>query len=198
MGGNPYYECIPAIAEECEKDGDCPGSLACINRKCIDPCTLPGICSGDQRCSVTPTLPLRTIVCTCPEDTITTSGGNCVPIGKYYVHLNHFWIWKYYYWHYNYMEPPQKFVIKQFSYGNWIWDHFWLYKTDCNFFVSEETIKHLIGLIYSIHVCDAHISLWSYQTNFRLAINSIIIKHLLKLTNLVFHSVLFIVWYLSK
>lgn len=53
--GNP-----PTCRPECIQSADCSPSLACINRKCQDPC--PGSCASNAACSVKNHNP----ICTCP------------------------------------------------------------------------------------------------------------------------------------
>ena len=86
--GNPYLECKgrePVEAPECEQDADCPSQHACINQKCQNPCKIAQLCSADQKCKVQDTLPLRTVMCECPPDTITDSNGVCRTICKFYI-----------------------------------------------------------------------------------------------------------------
>lgn len=66
---------------ECVNDIDCPSKLACISGTCQNPCAEQrNICSRDQTCTVLDTIPLRTMVCKCPPDTVSDSNGNCRPI----------------------------------------------------------------------------------------------------------------------
>lgn len=67
----------PSPQPECRSDADCPSLLACINARCINPCSQGHICTPDQQCRVLDTLPLRTIMCQCPADTITDTSGRC-------------------------------------------------------------------------------------------------------------------------
>jgi hypothetical protein len=53
--GNPYEGCRP----ECILNSDCPSNLACISKKCKDPC--PGTCGLNALCQVVNHLPS----CTC-------------------------------------------------------------------------------------------------------------------------------------
>lgn len=70
------------VKPECRQDSECPSELACINVRCQDPCALNNMCGIDQQCRVLDTLPLRTMVCQCPPDTVTDSNGNCKRISK--------------------------------------------------------------------------------------------------------------------
>lgn len=85
--GNPYEVCqLPKQSPEdvpkpeCTQDADCPSQLACISQRCANPCATPNICTPQQTCTVLDTVPLRTMICKCPTDTITDTSGNCVPI----------------------------------------------------------------------------------------------------------------------
>lgn len=82
--GNPYVECSskkgpPIPQPACRMDSDCPSKMACINQICANPCS-QNICSSSQECFVVDTLPLRTVMCQCPTDTVTDSFGNCKKI----------------------------------------------------------------------------------------------------------------------
>lgn len=80
--GNPFIECsrdqLPS--PECQTDGDCASQLACINSHCSNPCAIANICAPNQQCRVIDSLPLRTIMCQCPPDTIVDSSGRCIAI----------------------------------------------------------------------------------------------------------------------
>lgn len=83
--GNPYVDCHqrePTAEPECRVDADCAGHLACFSGHCENPCAQPGVCTPDQSCSVLDTLPLRTVMCKCPVDTVTDAAGRCVPIAR--------------------------------------------------------------------------------------------------------------------
>lgn len=73
---------IPGPQPECRQDPECPSQLACISSHCQNPCTVANICSPDQQCRVLDTLPLRTVICQCPPDTIADSNGHCKQIGE--------------------------------------------------------------------------------------------------------------------
>lgn len=80
--GNPYTHCAPIPVPgppepKCRTDAECPSLLACIDARCQNPCTHTDICTPDQQCKVLNTLPLRTIICQCPPDTIVDSNGRC-------------------------------------------------------------------------------------------------------------------------
>lgn len=72
---------MPLPSAECSSDGECSPKLACINKLCQDPCQASAMCSSDQECHVQDTLPLRTIICQCPPDTVADSKGRCKQIG---------------------------------------------------------------------------------------------------------------------
>lgn len=81
--GNPYVQCDLPKQEpkpECTQDSECASKLACINQRCADPCATPHVCSPQQTCTVLDTLPLRTMICKCPSDTVSDNSGNCVPL----------------------------------------------------------------------------------------------------------------------
>lgn len=80
--GNPFVECIGAKQPEpeCRSDSDCSSQLACINQLCKNPCSNADVCTPGQECRILDTLPLRTIMCTCPPDTIADSAGRCKAI----------------------------------------------------------------------------------------------------------------------
>lgn len=80
--GNPFVDCVAHIQPEpeCRSDSDCLSQLACINNRCANPCAVDNMCSPDQECRILDTLPLRTMVCQCPPDTLVDPSGRCVPI----------------------------------------------------------------------------------------------------------------------
>lgn len=67
--GNPWIACRP----ECVVNTDCPISKACINNKCIDPCT--GVCGVGAKCQVTNHVP----ICFCPPDRTGDPFVTCYP-----------------------------------------------------------------------------------------------------------------------
>lgn len=82
--GNPlaYCERRPPPVEqgpECRFDIDCPSKQACIMNKCVDPCRELTPCSSTARCSVLDTVPVRTMICTCPEGWVPDTDGECRP-----------------------------------------------------------------------------------------------------------------------
>lgn len=80
--GSPYIECHGEKVSQpgCRTDSDCSNQLACINQLCINPCAKSDVCSAEQECKVLDTLPLRTVLCQCPTDTIADNNGLCQPI----------------------------------------------------------------------------------------------------------------------
>lgn len=81
MIGNPYVQCRREPIAECYADGDCPPRSACLNSRCVNPCTELHPCTSPARCQVSPTLPVRTMLCTCPPGYLSAGGGLCRPIG---------------------------------------------------------------------------------------------------------------------
>lgn len=57
--GNPWIECRP----ECVLNSDCDFTSACINNKCLNPCT--GACGVNAKCEVMNHIP----ICYCPPQT---------------------------------------------------------------------------------------------------------------------------------
>lgn len=82
--GNPFSYCQrrPIVEEEpeCKRDMDCPSKLACIKEICVNPCLEIRPCSENAVCGVLDTIPVRTMVCTCPQGWKTDSDGVCRPI----------------------------------------------------------------------------------------------------------------------
>lgn len=77
--GNPYVDCRLEERPECVYDTDCPSKLACLDKKCQDPCLILEPCSRPARCEVQPSIPLRTMICICPEGYISSGSGTCKP-----------------------------------------------------------------------------------------------------------------------
>lgn len=82
--GNPLTYCtarIPSIDEpECKIDADCPSKLACIKETCSDPCKALTPCSRNAECSVVDTVPIRTMICTCPDGWVPNDNGECTAV----------------------------------------------------------------------------------------------------------------------
>lgn len=65
---NPVCSCLedyvgspPSCRPECSSDSDCPLTLSCINKKCINPCV--GVCGYQAECSVIQ----HKATCACPN-----------------------------------------------------------------------------------------------------------------------------------
>ena len=71
---NSYGQCERIEQDTCTTDAECASKLVCIHNKCLDPCSLENMCSGNQECVVTDTLPLRTTICKCPHGTVNEHG----------------------------------------------------------------------------------------------------------------------------
>lgn len=75
--GNPFTYCYQKDPVECEYDGECPNQRACINNKCVNPCEEIKPCSRNSICTVFDTLPVRTMICSCPENMVPDDNGEC-------------------------------------------------------------------------------------------------------------------------
>lgn len=78
--GNPYTYCYQREVKEpveCEHDGECPNQRACINNHCVNPCEAIKPCTKASICTVHDTLPVRTMICSCPEKMIPDDNGEC-------------------------------------------------------------------------------------------------------------------------
>ena len=76
--GDPYRECIPFEPPECVTDKDCPNGHGCLEEKCVDLCVVLSPCVHPAVCRVVDTLPIRTMVCECPDGYITDDAtGGC-------------------------------------------------------------------------------------------------------------------------
>jgi len=82
--GSPITYCLPrtpVVGEpECRTDEDCPSKLACIKDICVDPCRSLSPCASSAKCSVLDTIPVRTMICTCPDGWVSNSNGECLPV----------------------------------------------------------------------------------------------------------------------
>ena len=78
----PFVATAP-VELECRVDDDCGPRLACINNECEDPCEATRPCHHTQICRVENSSPIRTVLCTCPEDTFIGPNGECKPKGEY-------------------------------------------------------------------------------------------------------------------
>lgn len=78
--GNPLTYCATPVIDgrvECELDIDCPSKLACIKNSCVNPCLELSPCHRTAQCSVLDTIPVRTMICTCPEGWVPNENGEC-------------------------------------------------------------------------------------------------------------------------
>lgn len=79
--GNPISYCLPPLIvvgkTECELDLDCPSKLACIKHSCVNPCVELSPCHSSAHCSIVDTIPVRTMICTCPEGWVPDQNGEC-------------------------------------------------------------------------------------------------------------------------
>ena len=75
--GDAYRLCSPLPAPECVQDADCPSKTVCHEQKCADPCPIFEPCRAPARCLVADTLPVRTMVCACPDGYHATEDGGC-------------------------------------------------------------------------------------------------------------------------
>lgn len=57
---------------ECTHNSDCAPNLACINNKCINPCT--NLCGQNASCEVYNHIP----ICSCPPNTIGNAFFSCI------------------------------------------------------------------------------------------------------------------------
>ncbi|KAH8249884.1 hypothetical protein KR038_008286, partial [Drosophila bunnanda] len=71
--GDPTVECIHI---ECSDNDDCSGDKACLDAKCIDPCSLPNACGAQARCSVQNHIG----VCSCESGSTGDAKLGCVPL----------------------------------------------------------------------------------------------------------------------
>lgn len=78
MAGNPQIACVVA---GCRADTDCPSNKACINMKCIDPCTRNNPCIKPSECTV---YNHRTD-CACPPGYIGNIGTSCKKSKTYFL-----------------------------------------------------------------------------------------------------------------
>ncbi|RZC36324.1 hypothetical protein BDFB_000159 [Asbolus verrucosus] len=78
--GNPYVDCRKEIKPECREDSECPSRLACINKKCQDPCAILEPCHTPAECQVVGSVPVRTMICVCPPGYISSGSGTCNPV----------------------------------------------------------------------------------------------------------------------
>lgn len=77
MSGNPYTSCRLEPTADCKQDADCPENLACFNQRCRNPCTTLEPCKRPADCEVISTLPVRTMICVCPNGYVSSGSGTC-------------------------------------------------------------------------------------------------------------------------
>lgn len=75
-----FCERPQAIEPECKIDYDCPSQQACIRNTCVNPCKELSPCASTARCTVYDSLPVRTMICSCPEGWISNTAGECKAI----------------------------------------------------------------------------------------------------------------------
>ncbi|XP_036344722.1 fibrillin-3-like, partial [Rhagoletis pomonella] len=71
--GDPSIECVYI---ECSDNEDCANEKACLESKCVDPCTLPNVCGANARC----TAQNHIGVCTCETGTTGDAQLGCVAL----------------------------------------------------------------------------------------------------------------------
>ncbi|KAK8736180.1 hypothetical protein OTU49_004861, partial [Cherax quadricarinatus] len=81
--GDPRFICeekkvlVEHPKPECVADLDCPSKQACINEQCSNPCHTLSPCDRTAMCDVVDSIPVRTMICVCPEGFIMTDEGTC-------------------------------------------------------------------------------------------------------------------------
>ncbi|GLH00238.1 Uncharacterized protein GBIM_06672, partial [Gryllus bimaculatus] len=82
--GDPFAFCEarppPAHRPECRSDVDCPSRRACIRERCQDPCAVLRPCHPSAACAVLDSVPVRTMVCECPDGWVPDRDGQCRPV----------------------------------------------------------------------------------------------------------------------
>lgn len=76
LTGDPQVGCRQI---ECEKNSDCPSDKACVNTKCVSPCTTNNRCIEPAECTVYNHI----ADCSCPPGYVGTLEGGCTS-GKNY------------------------------------------------------------------------------------------------------------------
>lgn len=76
--GDPLSYCEELA--ECKIDADCPSKLACIKETCVNPCEKLSPCNRNAECSVVDTVPVRTMICTCPDGWVPNDDGECTAV----------------------------------------------------------------------------------------------------------------------
>lgn len=75
--GNPLSYCERAAQPLCRVDADCPYKTACVRDNCVDPCAVLDPCSRTAQCSVLDSVPVRTMICECPDQWVPDQQGEC-------------------------------------------------------------------------------------------------------------------------
>ena len=75
--GDAYSVCYPFEPPECVQDKDCPTDQVCLEEKCINPCLVLAPCVEPATCKLVDSMPVRTMVCICPEGYVTDDKGGC-------------------------------------------------------------------------------------------------------------------------
>lgn len=82
--GDPLSYCEPlkiyVPPPQCTQDFECPKDLACINEKCLNPCKEIGPCDSSAECRVINSVPVRTMMCVCPDNWAPNENGQCRPV----------------------------------------------------------------------------------------------------------------------
>lgn len=82
--GNPASFCervdVGIPPPECEHDYECPTDLACIRETCVNPCTEIAPCDSSAVCKVINSVPVRTMMCICPDNWAPDQNGQCRPM----------------------------------------------------------------------------------------------------------------------
>jgi hypothetical protein len=81
--GNPLSYCerveVAPPPPQCVQDYDCPNDLACINSECVNPCRAIAPCDSTAICKVINSVPVRTMMCICPDNYVPNELGQCKP-----------------------------------------------------------------------------------------------------------------------
>lgn len=82
--GNPSSLCekldVQVAPPECTQDFECERDLACISEKCVNPCREIAPCDSSAICKVINSVPVRTMMCVCPDNWAPDESGRCQPI----------------------------------------------------------------------------------------------------------------------
>ncbi|KAK2714566.1 hypothetical protein QYM36_008951, partial [Artemia franciscana] len=75
--GNAKISCDRIPVPECTVDSDCPFKEACVNTLCVEPCATLDPCHNTAVCRAVNTVPMRTLICACPDGFIAAEEGSC-------------------------------------------------------------------------------------------------------------------------